>query len=125
MKSKKPELTPEDRATVERDILAWQEVRQMYAFCGDADGKDALNEKTSECILCRQYEGHDLDEEPGGRMTASLKCRRCPIVKSTGRTCLAAYNAAALPEKWERGADSALPVIDRIIEFLKKIIIED
>ncbi|OQA83926.1 MAG: hypothetical protein BWY28_03087 [bacterium ADurb.Bin236] len=117
----KTPLTPEDRAIVERDILAWREVRQMYEFCGDADGREALEEKTSECILCRVHEEHDL-EESAGRVTAIAKCRRCPIVKSTGRTCLAAYESAGLPLNWERAAAAALPVIDRIIAFLQNLI---
>jgi len=112
-------LDPEQRVLAQ--IADWSFIAEEYALGGREAGIRAYETRLSRCSLCPPFEAHDLEPGPGG-IGVTLQCRRCPIVKTTRRTCIHAWKEGGYPEDFYLDPDTALEVIDKIIAFLEDVL---
>lgn len=87
---------------VEEQIADWEAIFEAYKTDFNAAVRLA-DTKQERCGLCPAFE-HTTIEIKDGETHQHLSCRRCPIVRVYGRTCVHWRVDSEFPEKWWRNS---------------------
>ena len=88
-------FTPDDAKRIREQIADWKSV--LAAYRRDfAEGVALVETKDDRCTLCPKFK-RAIHIKKNGVWYKMLSCRRCPIVKDTGRTCAHLRDYYSLP----------------------------
>ncbi len=105
----------DDIERIDREIADWERVLTAYEY---GTGRTMYESKDERCGLCPTYQHRVVNVATGA---AILTCRRCPVVRATGRTCAAWRHEYGWPLDWHTDERRAVVGVLLIIYRLNTV----
>ena len=108
----------QDIRRIQGQILDWRVIQRAYMIRPEF-GIKLVETKGERCGLCPRYRSMTINMATGDQFAS---CRRCPIVKATGRTCLHWRLEHGEPPDWYKNPIRAIVDVAIIIRRLELVL---